>query len=751
MHHIIDNLSFNLLIIRIGHSDCKVSPNPLVLQVNRPALKLLGYGEKELIGQPLASIFATGKDMALWQSAVAKMGGLTSDNCFEGKIITKDQHKIPVLLSISPLPNQYPKHTDIFLLIQAIEPDNDLFRMHRVFEQSASAMMITDSAGRIEYVNPKFTELTAYTAEELIGQNPKMLQSGNMPAECYQTMWQKLIEAGEWRGEIQNQKKNGETYWVYESISAIKNSAEEITHFVAVEENITRRKQTESALAESEERFRQMAEMTGEWLWEQDPNGYYLYSSNAVTQILGYSQDQIIGKHYTAFLTAQDQKNQQSYSASQHPFYALVNHYQHKDGQQVLTESSGLPIINAEGKLTKWRGVDRDITARMHFQEALIESEKRTRLIIESSMNAIFIMDSYGIITDWNDRAEKMFGWSRKEAIGQRLDELIIPARFHKEHRQGLQTFLQTGSAPLLNKQTEQVALRRDGTEFPAEVSVSPLKVGNAYIFSGFIHDISNRKAAEQQIRQAHVNLAIAQNEIRIAQQIQATLLPSAPIKSDDFEVTGFCLPADKVGGDYFDYFFRKETQLDMVIADVSGHSIGPALFMVEARSAIRAQTNLLATPSETLDVLNNFLFSDLDKSDYFITLFYLQYNIHTQQLRFANAGHPPPLLLSIYDREFKKLDAEGLILGVKKDVIFEEKTTMLGKGDLILFYTDGLIEAENGKQEFFGLERIKAIVLQNAQESPQTIIDSLFTELRQFCQKTAFGDDITLMVFKCG
>jgi phosphoserine phosphatase RsbU/P len=516
-------------------------------------------------------------------------------------------------------------------------------------------------------------------------------------------------------------------------------------------DDISRRKQAESALIESEERFRQMAEMTGEWLWEQDPNGYYSYSSNAVKQILGFSREDVIGKHYTAFLTVQDQETQQSYATSQQPFYSLVNHYQHKNGHEVLTESTGLPIINPEGKLLKWRGVDRDITARIHFQNELIESEKRTRLIIESSMNAIVIMDSYGIISDWNHQAEEMFGWSHDEAIGQRLDELVIPPRFHKAYRQGLNTFLQTGVAPILNTQTEQVALRRDGTEFPVELSVSPLKLGNAYSFSGFIYDISGRKAAEQQIRQAHVNLAIAQNEIKIAQQIQATLSPSAAIKSDDFEVTGFCLTANKVGGDYFDYFYRKETQLDIVIADVSGHSIGPALFMVETRSAIRAQTNLLATPSETLGVLNNFLFDDLDKSDYFITLFYLQYNIHTQRIRFANAGHPPPLLLNPFQKKIKELDSDGLILGIRKNVIFEEKTTMLVMGDLILFYTDGLIEAENANQEFFGLERVKEVFLQNAQKSPQTIIDSLFAALRQFTQRTSFDDDITLMVFKCG
>jgi PAS domain S-box-containing protein len=628
-----------------------------------------------------------------------------------------------------------------------------------------------------------------------------------------------------------------------------------------------------AALAESEERFRQMAEMTGEWLWEQDPGGYYTYSSTAVNQILGFSPDEVIGKHYTEFLTPLDKADQQPYAAVHQPFYALLNHYRHKDGHQVLTESSGLPIIDAKGKLLKWRGVDRDITARKHFQDALIESEKCTRLIIESSLSAIVIMDSYGIITDWNPQAEKMFGWSRNEAIGQRLQDLIIPPRFRKAHQKGLQHFLHTGIGPLLNQLTEQTAIRRGGSEFPVELSISPLKLGNTYIFSGFIHDITarkrlehrfrqavesapnaivmvnesgtiemvnaqtetffgyprteligqpveilvperfrsahiglrqaylaappvsrpmgmgrdlyglrkdgsefpveiglspidshdetlvlstivditTRKATEAKIRQAQVNLAIAQSEIKIAQRIQASLSPSAPIKSEHFEVTGFCLPADQVGGDYFDYFFRNKDHLDMIIADVSGHSIGPALFMVETRSAIRTQANGLGTPAETLTTLNNFLFEDLDKADYFITLFYLQYDVTYQQLSFANAGHPPPLLLRSFQNECRQLDAEGLILGVNKKVFFEEKTTTLSKGDLILLYTDGLTEAENANGEFFGLERVSDIFIQYSHQAPQKIIDALLEQLKQFCQSESFNDDITLMIFKQG
>ena len=507
----------------------------------------------------------------------------------------------------------------------------------------------------------------------------------------------------------------------------------------------------ESALKESEERFRQMAEMTGEWLWEQDPQGYYIYSSTAVNQILGFSTDEVLGKHYTEFLTPQDKAEQQRYAVSRRPFYALTNQHRHKDGHPVFTESTGLPIINADGQLLKWRGVDRDITARKHFQDALIESEKRTRLIIESSLSAIVLINSYDIITDWNHQAEKMFGWSRDEAIGRRLDELIIPARLRKAHRLGLDHFLRTGAGPLLNQLIEQVAVRRNGSEFPVELSIAPLKLGNAYIFSGFINEITARKAAEQKIRQAEVDLAIAQSEIKIAQRIQASLSPSAPIKSEHFEIVGFCLPADQIGGDYFDYFYRDDHHLDMIIADVSGHAIGPALFMVETRSAIHTQASRLGTPAQTLNVLNNFLFEDLNNADYFITLFYLQYDIATRRLSFANAGHPPPLLLSPFQDECRQLDADGMILGVRKQIVFEEKTLALTCGDLILLYTDGLTEAENPDGEFFGLDRVSAVFIKNARQSPQTIIAALLTELKHFCLRDAFNDDITLMIFKCG
>lgn len=751
MQPFIDELSFCIVIAEIQQ------PEPLILTIkefNQNASELLGYPVRDLINQPLDIIIAPSQAPDLLQAALTQLDIGQPAFSFRADLINYSGQSFPAMISLSRLTDASTQNTPyIAVFIQDISAnkyrENNLFLMHMAVEQSPSAVIITDPMGGIEYVNPKFCAMTGFSKEELLGHSPRILQSGSTSAEQYRLMWQNLLTQGEWRGEIKNKKKNGEYYWAYESISVIKNSLGKITHLLAVEEDITQRKQFEAALKESEERFRQMAEMTGEWLWEQDPAGFYIYSSNAVKAIIGFKPEEIIGKHYTELLTPQDKTEFQPYSSEQRAFYALTNHYRHKDGRLIIAESTGLPITDPNGKLIKWRGVDRDITAQKHYENALIENEKRTRLIIETALNAIVIMDSYGIITDWNPQAEHMFGWTRAEAIGQNLAQLIIPERFRKAHYEGLRAFLTSGKSKVLNKLTEQIALRKDGTEFPIEFSVAPLKIGNAYEFSGFIHDITGRKAAERQIRQAQVNLAIAQNEIKIAQQIQASLFPDKPIVSPKFEVTGLCLPATQVGGDYFDYFYRDPRHLDMIIADVSGHSVGPALFMVEARSAIRTQANWLGTPAQTLDILNNFLYEDLNNADYFLTMFYLQYSLITQTLSYANAGHPMPLLYSQSKFECRQLDADGLIIGVRKNVSFEENKIQLISGDCLLLYTDGLIEAENPEGEFFGTERLMELFSRLAKQKPATIIEEIIHRLKQFCRTESFKDDITMVVLK--
>jgi len=131
----------------------------------------------------------------------------------------------------------------------------------------------------------------------------------------------------------------------------------------------------------------------------------------------------------------------------------------------------------------------------------LSESEARVRAIINSAISAVVVIDSAGDIVDWNERAEQMFGRPRQEAIGQELAEIIIPPRYRDAHARGMKHFLATGEGPVLNRIIELSALRRNGDEFPAELSISPMKTADGMTFCGFITDITERKQAEEQLK----------------------------------------------------------------------------------------------------------------------------------------------------------------------------------------------------------------------------------------------------------
>src|SRR5438876_4143604 len=139
---------------------------------------------------------------------------------------------------------------------------------------------------------------------------------------------------------------------------------------------------------------------------------------------------------------------------------------------------------------------------QIHEQNgALRESEERVRGILNSALSAVVVIDAAGRISDWNPRAENMFGWTHVEAVGRKLAEAIIPPQYREAYQRGLDRFLVTGEGPVLHRLIELSALRRDGSEFPVELSVSPLKTGDAVTFCGFITDITERKEAESKLQ----------------------------------------------------------------------------------------------------------------------------------------------------------------------------------------------------------------------------------------------------------
>jgi PAS domain S-box-containing protein len=147
---------------------------------------------------------------------------------------------------------------------------------------------------------------------------------------------------------------------------------------------------------------------------------------------------------------------------------------------------------------------------RDHLEEratALRESEERTRLIVENALDAVITIDADGHVTGWNSQAERTFGWTPGEAVRRRLSDTIIPPRYWEAHEKGLKRYLETGEGPVLNRRIEITARRRDGTEFPVELAISPLLLDGKRHFSAFVRDITERRRAEEAIRKLNDEL----------------------------------------------------------------------------------------------------------------------------------------------------------------------------------------------------------------------------------------------------
>ncbi len=137
-------------------------------------------------------------------------------------------------------------------------------------------------------------------------------------------------------------------------------------------------------------------------------------------------------------------------------------------------------------------------------QAGLANSEHRLRAILDGALDAVIAMDAQGLVVSWNARAAVMFGWSREEAVGRRLSDLIIPLRYREAHTSGLARFIATGEGPVIGRRIEISALRRDGSELPVELTVTALKEGDAPLFNAFVVDITERKRGEQRVAAQH-------------------------------------------------------------------------------------------------------------------------------------------------------------------------------------------------------------------------------------------------------
>lgn len=240
-----------------------------------------------------------------------------------------------------------------------------------------------------------------------------------------------------------------------------------------------------------------------------------------------------------------------------------------------------------------------------------------------------------------------------------------------------------------------------------------------------------------------------AQSQLEIAKGIQDKLLPSTPPQVKGLDLSGCLIAAQRVGGDYYDFFPPQGDRFGVCIADVSGHSVGGALLAFAVRSCLRTQAKMGGRPGKIVEACNAILFSDLFQSEQFISLFYAHFESKNRAFTFTNAGHNPPLLWSAGKKEAQWLFTDDSLLGIEPNLSFKEKELTLYKGDFVVLYTDGLVEAADAKGERFGTKRLLQIVERSSEKNAKDLLDVLMAAWRKFIDAKPIQDDVTVVVLK--
>ena len=240
------------------------------------------------------------------------------------------------------------------------------------------------------------------------------------------------------------------------------------------------------------------------------------------------------------------------------------------------------------------------------------------------------------------------------------------------------------------------------------------------------------------------------QQEMMVAQEMQKRLLPQKFPAQDAFEIAAISEPSMEVGGDYFDFVNLEGNRVGIVVGDVSGKGVSAAFYMAEVKGIFQSLSKICTTPSELLIRANHTLIENLEKKA-FISLLYAILDVPASTLRLARAGHCP--MIHVSGTKTEMIRPNGLGLGLTNGELFskstEERTISLKKGDLCLIYTDGITESRNEAGDEFGYDRLMKLAVEVRESSAPEIQDRILSEIRAYCGKTAFEDDMTLVVVK--
>ncbi len=240
------------------------------------------------------------------------------------------------------------------------------------------------------------------------------------------------------------------------------------------------------------------------------------------------------------------------------------------------------------------------------------------------------------------------------------------------------------------------------------------------------------------------------ETEMQLARNVQISLLPREIPSLPGWEFGAHWQPARQVGGDYYDFIHHPDGRLGLVIADVTDKGMPAALFMASAKNILRASILACGSIAEGITRANALIEQESNEQMY-ISLVYACLDPTNGKLTYVNAGHNPPLHLHGKPVSFTRLNKSGMWLGVDSKAIYSDDSGTVGEGDLLVFYTDGVSEAENKLGKAFGEEGLKSVILKHRGKTPPALCKLVIEAVQDFTGSSELSDDITLLIVKRG
>jgi phosphoserine phosphatase RsbU/P len=237
------------------------------------------------------------------------------------------------------------------------------------------------------------------------------------------------------------------------------------------------------------------------------------------------------------------------------------------------------------------------------------------------------------------------------------------------------------------------------------------------------------------------------QAQLEVARQVQLELLPARDPELAGFDISAYNFSTEEVSGDYYDFVKLHDDQLGLVIADVSGKGVPAALLMAFLRASLRAALHIGYAANISMAKANYLLWESIENNQ-FITAFYGVLDATNRTLAYANAGHNPPLMLDT-DGNARFIERGGLPLGMFRDTRYYEYYLPIEAGQVLVLYTDGIIEATSGQGEEYGRERLAAKVREGRDLPARELIKFIHTDMMAWTEGRGAGDDVTFVIVK--